>query len=328
MMRWLVVVSALALVRATLLVGDDSISSSIYTLDTAIDPPAISIIHRIVGTYRGGCSYTGTGSVYMLFGSAASSYRLDTLYVATNNVSSGKNFQLPNQVVDIKCDTVWHTVVLTTVTTDDVMMSVYSVTPLTGNAALITTYNSTSQYGIIMSYGENTYSSKVHKLYLSVFEYQKIGPKYFGTLYIVDMVAGYVKPVPWENDGFLFESSAVLSYDDQVLVGVDLAVLRFGSNLIRAGGNSKPRLPGASFNSTLDYWHYTEGTFADVGQSLEAPMTWAVGSVIDEVENHYYLLSNPSDLDAAVLTYDLTSGARSQSSAFTTASPWNWVGLL
>lgn len=278
------------------------------------------------GAYTGGCSDYVDNKVYIVYGGY--NVRIDTLDPVTGVVTTGTKFTLPEQVADIKCDSVWHTVVLFTLAVGQMSASVYNVVPATGEFTLKSYYNS-SDSQLWLSYGDQTYDSESHQFFFpNLYGEKPPGPTYIGDMIVFNLDTGDVSLYPWENQAFLFESPSAIP-GGKTLIGNNMSFIRsFGDrNIKRSFRNPKPQAVDQFF-TTLMVNDYNANTFTNIGPTdpLDGGV-WGVGSVYDPASNQYYLFEDAPAAFSYLLTWDVTTGVRTQSQSFV-LDPYIWMGYL
>ncbi|KAH3755944.1 hypothetical protein Pelo_12264 [Pelomyxa schiedti] len=326
--RTLVYVVGLFLaVEGSVLIGDNYWlgNITIYTMDTEADPLEPTDIYFMSdGSYLGGCIDNSDNIVYLVYGYNGEPHRIDALDPTTGTlIYTGAEFTVDEYIGDVKCDSVWHTVIL--ITTIHRSVIVYNAVPATGELTVTGYYNSSSEK-MVLTYGGQAYDSQTHQYFFPNLNNEIALPDgyiYMG-LMLVFHEDGTIEEYPWETKFWCLENPSALPGGESLL-GVNMSFPSSGSIL---NGRKQRKSVGISAGLSLDVMDVGSPiTFSDVGPTYSLTNgVWAIGSTYIPQTNQFYMYEAPEH-GAQLLTWDVETGIRKESGELK-MEPLNWLGYL
>ncbi|KAH3759128.1 hypothetical protein Pelo_9034 [Pelomyxa schiedti] len=281
-------------VRCSILVGDAMGPDRIYTLDTSTSPATVNFVYTITSPdngayYVSGCVDSPAGMARLLFHNSTactSCYHILSVDLSSGIATKGTQFSLPDQLhtTEVKCDSGFHTVILMHFPEDYMSMTLYSVTPDSGEFSQVAYFTCGAEISIMN--GGQVYDSEYHTYYIENFVAQRpLQREYWFATIVINIQDGSSQYVPYNNSGFMFEDPALTlqTHTDNIFVGVNVFI-------------DDPM-------SALTYFDYMDDTYTYPGEKQSQVYTWAVGSTTDY--EYLYQLGDPISLRA----WNVESGA-------------------
>ncbi|KAH3760646.1 hypothetical protein Pelo_7521 [Pelomyxa schiedti] len=325
------VVGLFLAVEGSVLIGDNDWleTITIYTMDTEADPMEPTDIYVMSDrSYLGGCIDNVDNIVYMAYGYNGESgiHRIDALDPTTGTlIYTGANFTVDEYIGDVKCDSVWHTVILGTTVRRDLIL--YSVVPATGELTVMASYNSSSEM-MGFTLGGQTYDSQSHQYFFPNLNSEITLPDgiIYSGLMLVFRGDGTIGEYPWATKYWCFESPSAIPGGESLLE----VNMSFPSPYsILKSRIQRPRPVGVAANLCLDEMTVDPSvTFSDIGTTYALEnYVWAVGSAYIPQTNHFYMYGAPSVHSAQLFDWDVETGTRKESEHLK-MTPYCWVGYL
>ncbi|KAH3759129.1 hypothetical protein Pelo_9035 [Pelomyxa schiedti] len=303
------------LVQCSILVGDSMIPEyRVYSLDTSTSPATVTFLYTIAspdsGAYYGsGCVDSSAGMARLLFRNSTDGesyfYYILSVDLSSGVATKGAQFSTPGELntEDVKCDSVFHTVILMLISDDAMSLTLYSVTPDSGNITLVAFY--TCQNEISLSYGGQVYDSTYHMYYIQNFIWQRPGRReYWYATLAISTQDGSVQYIPYNVTGFEFEDQALTlqTHTANQLAGVNVFIDNSGWQ--------------------LTYFDFAHSTYTYPGDKFRfSGGVWSVGSATDY--EFLYEMGDPNIL----LSWDLDSGALSISRLTQSFTPHSFLNF-
>eukprot|EP01105_Mastigella_eilhardi_P005413 TRINITY_DN17135_c0_g1_i1.p1 TRINITY_DN17135_c0_g1~~TRINITY_DN17135_c0_g1_i1.p1 ORF type:complete len:361 (-),score=89.48 TRINITY_DN17135_c0_g1_i1:95-1177(-) len=322
----------------TVIVGDSFVTGNpfVYTLDTTSNPPALTNLYTTGNDYVSGCVDSADGVVHVVnrantAAGGAPLYRIDTLSISTGDIVTGTTFEMTTQIdgEDVKCDEVWHTVLLLTFSNDSMTVTVHSVVPATGVVTTTASFAS-AKYPIGLISGGQTYCSETHTYFMTNFEHQRPAKHefWFATI-AINMASNEAACYPYEQDGFNLEDNTAFSQTPEGTM-LGLLVNITGSDFLplqlqrQRAGLQRGSATSVTLTTTLCYFAYEKGVFTLVGDATAQEMLmWAVGAVVDEGAGLLFDFERPGVLRS----WDLTTGAHTAFKPVVELQPYTFAGF-